>query len=168
MGSCPAPSPAGFGDDHLSSYLMKLHPEIHVLEGHHDGALRVGLQAGGGKSLTRRFHVCQEREKTVSSDRQETGPTMRPPQQCLQYRELPNSTHCCNGQHLYVCPSLLLSGHAMSELHTSVRGTALVQLREPSAEISPMKALGAAKNWGVCATAHLLKKIIFLQRLFVT
>lgn len=65
------PSPARFGDDHLSSYLMKLHPETHVLEGDHNGALRVGLQAGGRQCLTRRFHVYQEREKTVTSDRRE-------------------------------------------------------------------------------------------------
>lgn len=58
------PSPAGFGDDHLSSDLMKLHPETHVLQGDHNGALRVGLQAGGRKCLTRRFHVYQERENS--------------------------------------------------------------------------------------------------------
>lgn len=51
------PSPARFGDDHLSSYLMKLHPEPHVLQGDHNGALRVGLQAGGRKCVTWRFHV---------------------------------------------------------------------------------------------------------------
>lgn len=67
----PLPSPARFGDDHLSSYLMKLHPETHVLQGDHNGTLRVGLQAGGRKCLTRRFHVYQEREKMVTSDRQE-------------------------------------------------------------------------------------------------
>lgn len=55
------PLPARFGDDHLRSYLVKLHPEPHVLEGDHDGALWEGLQAGGRKGLTRRFHVWRDK-----------------------------------------------------------------------------------------------------------
>lgn len=57
------PSPAGFGDDHLRPYLMKLHPETHVLQGDRDGALRVGLQAGGSKCVTWRFNVYQGERK---------------------------------------------------------------------------------------------------------
>lgn len=64
------PLPARFGDDHLSSYLVKLHPEPHVLEGDHDGALWEGLQAGGRKGLTRRFHVCREKR---DGDCRQTG-----------------------------------------------------------------------------------------------
>lgn len=173
------PSPARFGDDHLSSYLMKLHPETHVLEGDHNGALRVGLQAGGRKCLTWCFHVYREIEKTVTSDRQEgsrheaaspaqrQGPEMEHPCWLSQYPPVPAppSTGSYQVSHAVVTDgiytsgcSLLPFGHGTSQPQTTAQCTALVQLRELNAVISPIKVPGAAESWGVCATINLLKK----------
>lgn len=110
------PSPAGFGDDHLCPYLMKLHPETHVLQGDRDGALRVGLQAGGSKCFTWCFNIYQgEREnRDFRWRRGHQHRTASPAQIWLweaapksasqfQYPKLPNSTRCCNRWALAIC-----------------------------------------------------------------
>ena len=126
------PSPAGFGNDHLRSYLMKLHPETHVLKGDHNGALRVGLQAGGRKCLTRCFHVYQEREKMVTSDRQEgsrheaaspaqgQGPETQHPHWPSQYPPVPapSSTGSYRISHAVVTDGVRTSGRHSSRLAT--------------------------------------------------